>query len=170
MNDFQNRLARVEDLIGALDGVLDPASRGRVQDILGVFLDIHEEGLKRFLSSVSALGDSGRALLEDLGRDEVVGGLLILHGLHPEDLDTRIRRALERVRPQLALHGGNVELVGVDDRGVLRLRLEGSCHGCPSSAATLRTTIESAIQASAPDVAQIVLDEPAPSGAREGAP
>ena len=73
-----------------------------------------------------------------------MGGLLLLHGLHPLDLEARVRQALDKVRPYLRSHGGNVELLGVDE-GVVRLRLEGSCHGCPSSAATMRQTIEEAI-------------------------
>ena len=54
------------------------------------------------------------------------------------------------MRPALKSHGGEVTLLGVDD-GVVRLKMEGSCHGCPSSAATLKNTIEEAIIAAAPD-------------------
>jgi Fe-S cluster biogenesis protein NfuA len=84
----------------------------------------------------------------------VVAGLLLLHGLHPMDTEARVARALEQVRPALRSHGGNVELIDVRE-GVVRLRLEGSCHGCPSSAATMKTTIEEAILADAPEVASI---------------
>ena len=62
-----------------------------------------------------------------------------------------MRGALDEVRPYLASHGGDVELLGVED-GVVRLRLEGSCNGCPSSAMTLKLAIEEAIARAAPDV------------------
>jgi Fe-S cluster biogenesis protein NfuA/nitrite reductase/ring-hydroxylating ferredoxin subunit len=83
---------------------------------------------------------------------------LLLHDLHPVDLPTRVLGALENTRPYLKSHGGNVELVGIDEPGVVRLRLQGSCHGCPSSAMTLKLAIEQAIQEAAPDVTAIVVE------------
>ena len=81
-------------------------------------------------------------------------GLLLLYGLHPVPLETRVMGALDKVRPYLDSHGGNVELLGVAD-GVVRLRLQGSCKTCPSSAMTLKLAIEEAVYAAAPDVAAI---------------
>ena len=105
----------------------------------------------------TAAGEAGAAILDACARDDVVGGLLLLHGLHPLDLEARVRQALEQVRPYLRSHGGNVELLGVGD-GVVRLRLEGSCHGCPSSAVTMKQTIEEAILAKAPDVTAVEVE------------
>jgi Fe-S cluster biogenesis protein NfuA/nitrite reductase/ring-hydroxylating ferredoxin subunit len=65
-----------------------------------------------------------------------------------------VRGALEEVRPYLESHGGNVELLAIGD-GVVRLRLQGSCSGCPSSSATLQLAIEDAIRKAAPDVEDI---------------
>jgi Fe-S cluster biogenesis protein NfuA len=74
--------------------------------------------------------------------------------------------ALEEVRPYLQSHGGNVELLGVKE-GVARLRMQGSCSGCPSSTVTLRLAIEEAIQKTAPDLegieAEGVAEEPKPA-------
>ncbi len=96
-------------------------------------------------------------------RDEIVGGLLLLHGLHPLDLETRVCQALDQVRPFLRSHGGNVELLSLSD-GVIRLRLQGNCHGCPSSAVTMKQTIEQAIMTHAPDAIALhvegAVDEP----------
>ena len=63
--------------------------------------------------------------------DSLITSLLVLHELHPQDTETRIFGALERVRPYLGSHGGNIALLGVD-AGIAHLRLEGSCDGCPS--------------------------------------
>jgi len=82
---------------------------------------------------------------------------LLLHGLHPLDVDERIQRALDRVRPYLGSHAGGVQYLGVRD-GVARLRLEGSCHGCPSSTVTVRLAIEGAVQDAAPEVAEVVVE------------
>jgi Fe-S cluster biogenesis protein NfuA/nitrite reductase/ring-hydroxylating ferredoxin subunit len=103
-----------------------------------------------------------------LAGDDRVGNVLMLHGLHPVDTLTRVQRALDSVRPYLASHGGDVELLGVDG-GVVRLRLEGSCKGCPSSAATLRTAIEEAITGFAPDVVEISAEGVTPPRERPGA-
>jgi Fe-S cluster biogenesis protein NfuA/nitrite reductase/ring-hydroxylating ferredoxin subunit len=85
----------------------------------------------------------------------VVGNLLVLHDLHPDDVDTRVQRALEQVRPYLGSHAGGVSLSGVDEQGVVHLRLEGSCDGCPSSALTVKSAIEDAILVAAPDVVAV---------------
>jgi Fe-S cluster biogenesis protein NfuA/nitrite reductase/ring-hydroxylating ferredoxin subunit len=81
----------------------------------------------------------------------------LLHGLHPLDVDARIQRALDRVRPYLGSHAGGVEYLGVRD-GVARLRLEGSCHGCPSSTVTVQLAITGAVQDAAPEVSDVVVE------------
>jgi Fe-S cluster biogenesis protein NfuA/nitrite reductase/ring-hydroxylating ferredoxin subunit len=68
-----------------------------------------------------------------------------------------VAQALEKTRPYLKSHGGNVNLVGVDDLGAVTLRLEGNCHGCPSSSATLKLAVEEAIYEAAPDVTAIIV-------------
>ena len=108
-------------------------------------------------SSLGEAGEPGRSLLDELARDDLVGSLLMLHGLHPLDLETRVQQALDSVRPFLRSHGGEVELVGITD-GVVRLRMKGSCQGCPSSSETLRNRIEEAIVAAAPDATGIAVE------------
>src|SRR6185437_8863092 len=60
----------------------------------------------------------------------------------------------------LGSHGGDVELLGVDDDGVVRLRLLGSCDGCPSSSVTLKLAVEGAIEAAAPEIGTIEVQTP----------
>src|SRR6185503_8701081 len=97
-------------------------------------------------------------LIDKLADDPLVSNLLILHGLHPLDLEARVRGALEKVKPRLGLHGGSVELIGVTPEGGIKLRLEGNCHGCPSSRVTLKSSIEEAIYAAAPDVTEMEVE------------
>jgi Fe-S cluster biogenesis protein NfuA len=105
---------------------------------------------------------SGPSAVSEFAADGLVASLLLLHGLHPVDFGTRVRSALDSVRPLLRSHGGGVELLGVAD-GVVRLRLEGSCHGCPSSAQTLRDAIETALYEAAPDLAGLEVEGAAPA-------
>jgi Fe-S cluster biogenesis protein NfuA len=161
--EFRKRIERVESLIHEVEGFPDQEARARTQEILQCVLELHGAGLERILERLAGEGEVGVGLIHSLARDEVVGSVLLLHGLHPLDLETRVRQALENVQPLLRSHGGNVELLGLDG-GVARLRFLGSCHGCPSSAMTLKTAIEEAILEQAPDVAAIELDEMSANG------
>ena len=164
-----DRVGDIESLIGALEALPDPAARATAMEAIQAVLELHGAALSRMLELVTGqAGEQGDALLAALAGDDRVGNVLILHGLHPVDTATRVRQALDEVRPYLASHGGNVELVGVAD-GVVRLRLEGSCKGCPSSAATLRTAIEEAIASYAPDVLEVTAEGVTPSRERPGA-
>jgi Fe-S cluster biogenesis protein NfuA len=145
---------RLEALIHAAEGFTDPVAQSATREIVGLLLDIHGAGLAKILELVGRTGATGRTILEACSADSLVASLFLLHNLHPLDLTTRVQQALQKVRPYLCSHGGNVELVSIDD-GVVRLRMSGSCQSCPSSTMTLQTTIEEAILATAPDVARV---------------
>jgi Fe-S cluster biogenesis protein NfuA/nitrite reductase/ring-hydroxylating ferredoxin subunit len=167
--EVTDRVGQIESLIAELDALPDPAARATAMEAIQAVLDLHGVALDRMLELiVNQAGEQGSALLASFAGDDRVGNVLMLHGLHPVDITTRVARALDSVRPYLASHGGNVELLGVDD-GVVRLRLEGSCKGCPSSAATLKTAIEEAIMAAAPDVLEITAEGVTPPPSRPGA-
>ena len=90
--------------------------------------------------------------------DPLVESLLLLHGLHPLDVDARIQRALDNVRPYLGSHAGGIEYLGVTEDGTARLRLEGNCHGCPSSTVTVQLAIQGAVEGAAPEVTRVVVE------------
>ncbi len=151
MPDLTQRLQRLEALIGRVDALEDEAARRPAIEAIQALLHLHGDGLARTLEL------AGEPLAGRLADDELLGGLLLLHGLHPVPQEERVRQALDRVRPYLGSHGGGVELLAIED-GVVRLRLDGTCHGCPSSAQTLKYAIEQAIMESAPDVAEIAVE------------
>jgi Fe-S cluster biogenesis protein NfuA len=155
--DFQARLERLDALLRQVEQLGDPAARARTREIVQTVLDLHAVGLGRLLEHLAEAGDAGRRVLDACAGDNLVAGMLLLHELHPLDLEARVRQALDGVRPYLRSHGGNVELLGVAD-GVVRLRLQGSCHSCPSSAVTMQQTIEEAIYGRAPDVTAIEVE------------
>ena len=164
----QTREFREPDRAGR---VLDPRGRaipgprgsGAHHELLRTVIELHGAALERILDKLAEAGDTGLALIDSLAGDDLVGAILLLHGLHPLDLETRVRQALDKVRPLLRSHGGNVELLGLAG-GVARLRMLGSCDGCPSSAMTLKTAIEEAIYEKAPDVTAIEVEGAATNG------
>jgi Fe-S cluster biogenesis protein NfuA/nitrite reductase/ring-hydroxylating ferredoxin subunit len=163
---LQERVARVETLLGEIEALKDPYARQKAAEIVQVLLELYGEGMARMMEAV-AQGEEREKTFETFVDDELVSHLLLLHGLHPLDVETRVVRALEEVRPYLQSHGGNVELLGVEG-GVARLRMQGSCDGCPSSAMTLKLAIEEAVQKAAPDLEGIEAEgvteaQPAPT-------
>jgi Fe-S cluster biogenesis protein NfuA len=156
--EARERMNRIEALLDDVEGLADPAARDTATELVQVLLDVYGEGLARLVAHVAERDDG--TLAEALASDELVAHLLLLHGLHPVPLETRVRGALEEVRPYLASHGGDVELLGIED-GVARLRLEGGCGGCQSSGATLKAAVEDAVQQAAPDLQRIEAEEAA---------
>jgi Fe-S cluster biogenesis protein NfuA len=142
---------RVQDLLGSLDEIADPQAQARVGELVGAVLELYGAGLDRILGILADAGDAGLPIRDELLDDGIVSSLLLIHGLYPVPLEERVVEALDSVRPFLASHGGNVELISVED-GVARLQLQGSCNGCPSSAATLEHALREAIDAAAPDL------------------
>jgi Fe-S cluster biogenesis protein NfuA len=139
-------IERVEALLDSLES-FPPEQRETATELVQALLDLYGEGLARIVAA------GGPLPVED----ELVAHLLLLHGLHPVPLHDRVTGALDSVRPYLAAHGGGVELLDVAD-GVVHLRLEGACHGCPSSSLTLRAAVEEAVMKAAPDVERIEAD------------
>jgi len=128
-------------------------------------VELYGTGLERVLELAHEAGALDDDLLGALAADELVSSLLLVHGLHPYGVEERVERALDGVRPYLGSHGGDVQLLGVDDEGVVRLQLLGSCDGCASSAVTLELAVEDAIRSAAPEIVRIDVEEAAPAGA-----
>jgi Fe-S cluster biogenesis protein NfuA/nitrite reductase/ring-hydroxylating ferredoxin subunit len=141
-------IGRVEGLLGEIESLPDPRARDTALETVQAVLDLYGEGLERIVDRVGGLQAT------TLASDELVAHLMLLHGLHPVSVEERVREALEGVRPYLGSHGGDVELLGVSE-GVARVRLQGSCEGCPASATTLKLAIEDAILKAAPDVERV---------------
>jgi Fe-S cluster biogenesis protein NfuA len=94
---------------------------------------------------------SGRPVMSDLARDEE------LEDVRPEDAEivAQIKELLdERVRPAVAGDGGDIIFRGFRD-GVVSLKMQGSCAGCPSSTATLKHGIENMLKHYIPEVQSV---------------
>ena len=67
-----------------------------------------------------------------------------------------VEAALDRLRPGLVADGGNVELVGIDTDGTVRVMLQGACASCPAQLATLRVAIEEPLRRAVPGVSGVI--------------
>jgi Fe-S cluster biogenesis protein NfuA/nitrite reductase/ring-hydroxylating ferredoxin subunit len=144
-------IGRVEGLLGELESLPDARARDTALETVQAVVELYGAGLERIVADVGELQTTL------LARDELVAHLLLLHDLHPVAVEERVREALESVRPYLGSHGGDVELLGVDE-GVARVRMQGSCEGCPASSMTLKLAIEDAVLKAAPDVERVEAD------------
>lgn len=141
-DDVENAGEKVEELLAALRSGED---RELAEELVRVLMDLYGDGLARI---VAVLREHDDALLATIAADGLVASLLVLHDLHPDDLDSRIRRAL--------VPFDAVEYLGVDDSGTVRLRLRG---GCPSGT---RTLAERAVLDAAPEVVSVELTTATP--------
>ena len=155
---------RIEQLLDELHATAEPATCALAQELLRLVTELYGGGLERVM--VLAREDAPE-LVDRLLADELVASLLLVHGLHPESVTARVEQALASVRPLLATHDGDVELLDVDeDVGAVHVRLLGSCDGCPSSAVTLRDAVERAIVEAAPEITDIDVVQPSAEAPR----
>jgi Fe-S cluster biogenesis protein NfuA len=149
---------RISALLGELEHSAGPTTWPRVQELVQRVVGLYGAGLERVLAAAVEAGAPPDRLTQELGADALVASLLVLHGLHPRSVRERVEEALDTVRPYLASHAGDVELLDVDDEGVVRLRWLGTCQGCPSSRITLEHAVERAIAEAAPEVTRVTVD------------
>ena len=152
--EFRMQTERVEKLAARLESAGDPETRAIALDLVQSVVELHGAALTRLVDSLLKTPGGELALTEAL-EDDLVSAMLLLHNLHPDDLETRVLRGIEKVRPYLKSHGGDVELSSTSD-GIVRLRLHGSCGSCPSSSITLKNAFEDALFEAAPDIVEIV--------------
>ncbi|MEV6140544.1 NifU family protein [Nocardia sp. NPDC051990] len=143
-NQWRGAGDRIDTLLDACSAA-GPVARERAERLVREVVDLYGTALGRI---VAVLDDP---TVEDLTRDDLVASLLLVHGLHPHDVRTRVAAALDSVRPYLGSHGGDVVLIDVAD-DVVRLELSGSCRTCPSSSVTLELAVEDAVRTAAPEI------------------
>ncbi|HEX4108518.1 MAG TPA: NifU family protein, partial [Solirubrobacteraceae bacterium] len=145
-------LDRVQSLSAAIDELPDAHARELAGELVSAVIAMYGDGLERIVRTIEAAREVGANILDELAQDGAVASLLLIHDLYPVALRDRVMEALDTVRPYMESHGGNVELLGIED-GVARLALQGSCNGCAASRATLELAIKQALEEHAPDLA-----------------
>jgi Fe-S cluster biogenesis protein NfuA len=159
-DDFRQRAKSLETLVARFENAPDPSLRGTAKDLVQVLMELHGAGLERILAIVESQGAAGEKIIEDFGLDEVVRSLLLLYGLHPENMQTRIVRALEGTREFLKSHGASAELIAIDDTGSVTVHFHSEASGgCGSNVTAVKSRVEATILDAAPDAAAIFVKD-----------
>jgi Fe-S cluster biogenesis protein NfuA/nitrite reductase/ring-hydroxylating ferredoxin subunit len=151
---------RVQELQERLDTSGDPATRELADELTAALVQMYGAGLERIVSGLMN-DEEGQRLAFGLAEDPVIATLMLIHDVHPVPLEQRVAQALDSVRPYMESHGGNVELLSVDD-GVARIHLRGSCSDCSASSVTLELAVNRALEEAAPDLVGLEVEGMAP--------
>jgi len=156
--EVESQIDSIDKMVRALEDAKDPVLRANAKDLVQALMALHGACLERMLEVVGQSGEAGRSIIDTFARDGVVKSVLLLYGLHPVDIKTRVREALEKMRPSMRLHAGTVSFVGIDEAGMVTLRMDGKSEGCGSSASALKQAVEQAIYEAAPDISGIIME------------
>ena len=160
-HDAQRAGERVEALLAELASHAGPQVAGIAEELVSCLVELYGAGLGeivRIIGEDAEENGSGQRLMTKLAGDPLVESLLLLHDLHPLDVGTRVRQALEAVMPKLGPHAGQVEFRGVDEAGVVHLSLERGGHGCGSSSGAVQEAIQQAVADAAPEAAGVDIE------------
>ena len=155
--ELNQRLQRLAGLVSELETISDPKSRATAKELVQLVMDLHGAAFERILESIFAQGETGHRVIDQLGAEPLVSSLLVLYGLHPEELEARVAGALRKVSSELRSHQVSAELVSVES-GEVRVRAAVGANTCGSTAGTARTLIENAIYEVAPDVTSLLIE------------
>jgi Fe-S cluster biogenesis protein NfuA len=164
---LQKRIQRIGTIVEQLESAADLNARALAKELLESLMALHGAGLERILELAREPGEAGQTIIGKYGRDELVSSLLLLYGLHPDDLRTRVTGALEKLQGFLESHAATAELISIQDDGTVTVRLQVKPNGgCGSTTASMKSTLEAAIQNAAPDAPSVIVEEmgTAPAG------
>lgn len=152
---------KIEELVRQTNAIIDPVARTIAVELVSTVMELHGAVLGRIIELAQGARD-GRTLIDAITKDEFVSAVLALHCVHPDGLDARLARSLEKLRKQLASGGMDVAVVEASSERV-RIRLSG---GQPAQRAAARHWIESAVYETAPEVDEVVIEgaEEKPAG------
>jgi nitrite reductase/ring-hydroxylating ferredoxin subunit/Fe-S cluster biogenesis protein NfuA len=164
-----DEIAALNDQIARLEGVVagwDESQQGVVRAYREAIEQINGLALRRLVGALK--GDAGaRGAMREAATDELVYAVLRRHNIIKASLNERIEAALASVRPTLALHGGDVELVRLDPP-MAEVKFSGSCDGCSASALTFHAGVKKAIQEACPEITEVKQAKASGIGAGSG--
>ena len=155
--EFQEKMRRLGALVGEIDQVPGGGSKVAARELVQLLMEVHRSGLERIMELVFQTGgESGGVIIDRLGQDPIVRNLLLLYSLHPDDLETRVSRALDSARARLRKFDSRVDLISLHE-GAVQLRLHTSGHTRGSAIKDLRSIVEGAIYDLAPDLLSLTI-------------
>lgn len=150
----QGRIDRIEELVRRADSLPDPSARAVAVELLQAVLDFHAAGLERAIEIVLESGPPGAAIIHKIAADDLTSSMLLLHDLHPDDLQTRIDRAVHKLQGVFASLGARLSLMGIED-GTVRLHFDSARTW---TGAPVKTSVENAIFQVAPEIDSVVIE------------
>jgi len=155
----QKQMQRIGEIVERLESSSDPSTRAMARELVEALMALHGTALERILELAANAGEAGETIIRKCGRDDLVSSVLVLYGLHPENLRSRVAYALEKSRSSLQTQSASAELVSISDDGTVTVRLEVKSTGCGSSLASIKARLEAALCNAAPDASSIVISE-----------
>ena len=154
--EFHQRVQQLGKLVAELERMPDSALKVAAGELVHLLMDVHGTGIERMMEIVFDSEAGGPETIDKLGADPIVRSLLLLYSLHPENLETRVQKSLDVLRPRLRKLNYGVELISVEG-GAVRLRVVSSGHACGSTTENVRSMVEEGVYEYAPDVTSLVI-------------
>ena len=155
--EFQQRVQQLGKLIAELEHIPDSPLKVATGELVHLLMEVHSAGIEQMMEIVFDSSDSGQQTIDRLGNDPIVRSLLLLYSLHPEDLQTRVQKSLDALRPRLRKLNYKIELLQIEEGGAVRVHVESSGHGCGSTTENVRSMVEEGVYEFAPDVTSLAI-------------
>jgi Fe-S cluster biogenesis protein NfuA len=149
---------RVEALLAELGSQAGPQVAATAEELVSCLVELYGAGLAEIVRIIGRDAEAGQRLMGRLVGDPLVESLLLLHDLHPLPVADRVQRAIDQAMPQLGAHAGTAEFAGLDETGVVRIRLELTDHGRQAHAGAVQEALEQAVADAAPDASGVRFD------------
>ena len=151
---LEQSLARLEKLTAALEGIADETGRQAARELLALVLDLHARSLARVITIIAA-SDDGAAILDKIVEDRALRAILLLHGLHPQNVEDRLQDVIARMQSQWSARGLHVSLMSVNEAFAM---VQLQRNGVAEPTDRLRLEIENALTDAAPDIDDILIE------------
>ncbi|HSU31255.1 MAG TPA: hypothetical protein VLJ11_08465 [Bryobacteraceae bacterium] len=150
----QKWIDKIEELVHRAESISDQNARGVTVELLQAVLEFHAAALERVLEVAAGSGPGGEAIIRQIATDDLTSSMLLLHNLHPDDLETRINRAVQRLHDVFVSLGARLSLSAIEP-GTVRLCFD-SARSWPG--APVKTSIENAIFQAAPEIDRVIIE------------
>jgi hypothetical protein len=150
----QEWIDKIEQLVHRAESLPDANARNTAVELVQAVLDFHSAGLERMIAIASDYGPDGEALIERIAMDDLTSSMLLLHDLHPHDLETRLNRAIRELQKMFASLGASLSLISIEPE---MIRLQFESRGAWAGTA-VRASIENAIFQAAPEIENVIVE------------
>jgi Fe-S cluster biogenesis protein NfuA len=159
--EFCSAIYRLDELVREFEIYPSEEVKEKVFELLGEVDRVHRVGLNHLIAYLREAGQAD--WIETAAQDPVIHTLFLLYDLLPGDAFFQAEKAIEKVRPYLQSHGGDIKILNVTG-GVVTLHLLGNCHGCPAFQQTLQNKVRAVLEEEVPAFVDLIVDLSEPAG------